>query len=380
MNVLNVLGVAFFTAVLCWRVHRLVRAREGVQAVAMTIAIGSLTLSPLLLNRTMGPLVDSYTIPGLSRVCGYALIVLGVASLAVTFFYGHTESARQRRAGIEAVPLVVAVVGLSVAMTVTPDALRQAALNALTVREVGLAAFFVVAGAYLVYGLADCVFSLIQLMPFARGYLTRSLKLMAVGLGVASLGSLLQVAFIVVNLLKVASMPPVLTSSRVITVAGVVLFIVGICYPGVRGIVVAAKYRRLHRRNYRRLGPLWRELTAVLPDIVLPGERRGWRTDVHLVYQRRVVEIRDVLVQISPYLPDDFGHKDPATNVAEMRVAIQAYQMLGAASQPTRMVLPANGPTVDDDAAPLLVLSDEVRSHPPATAGVTGGAAGGAAS
>ncbi len=364
MNVLNVVGVGFFTLVLCWRIHRLVRAREGVQAVAMTVAIGSLTLAPLLLNRTFSRLFDRIVVIGSSRVLGYALIVLGVAALAVTFFYGPTESSRQRRAGIEAVPLVVAVIGLSVAMTVTPSELRTAALNPLTVREVGLAVFFVVAGAYLVYGLADCVFSLTQLMPFARGYLTRSLRFMAVGLSFAAIGSLLQVGFIVVNMTRLAALPPVLTTSRWVMGIGALLFIIGICYPGVRGIIVAERYRHRHRRDYRRLGPLWRELTGVLPGIVLPGRRHGRGTDIHIAYQRRVVEIRDVLVQLSPYLRDDFGHRDGEANVAELRAAIAKYQAADGASAETRIVLPATGPTVDDDAAPLLILSDQVRAEP----------------
>ncbi|GAA4404303.1 MAB_1171c family putative transporter [Tsukamurella soli] len=367
MNVLNVVGVAFFTLVLCWRIHRLIRAREGVQAIAMTIAIGALTLSPLLLNRTFGRLADGITVVGFSRVAGYALIVLGVAAMAVTFFYGPTESSRQRRAGFEAIPLVVAVVGLSLAMTVTPRALRTAALNALTVREVGLAVFFVVAGGYLVFGLADCVFSVTQLMPFSRGYLTRSLRLIAAGMAGVSVGSLLQVVFIVVNLLHVASLPPVLTVSRIVMIVGVLLFIAGICYPGVRGLVVSARYRNLHRRNYRRLGPLWRELTGALPGIVLPVDRRGWRTDVHLVYQRRVVEIRDVLVQLSPMLPDDFGSLGADLDVAVLRAAIAVYREAGGATGETRMVLPPEGNTVDDDAAPLLLLSDQVAAASPAT-------------
>ena len=38
MKLVNVLGVAFFTLVLCYRVDRLYRAKAGIQAVAVTVA------------------------------------------------------------------------------------------------------------------------------------------------------------------------------------------------------------------------------------------------------------------------------------------------------------------------------------------------------
>ena len=59
----------------------------------------------------------------------------------------------------------------------TPPSLRDASLDTLTVQELAFAVFFAIAGAYLMYGLADCVLSLTRLMPFADGYLVTSLRL-----------------------------------------------------------------------------------------------------------------------------------------------------------------------------------------------------------
>lgn len=362
VKLVNVLGVAFFTLVLCYRVDRLYRAKAGIQAVAVTVAIAALTLAVLLLGSPLAVSIDGALWRGSARLGGYASLALGVAALAVAFFYGPTESARQRRAGMEAIPLIASVVGLSVAMTVMPPGLRDATLDTLTVQELGFAVFFVIAGGYLMYGLGDCVLSLTRLMPFADGYLVTSLRLMATGLALTALGSLAQVSFVLTSAGHVASLPVLLSLSQACTAGGILLFVVGLSYPGVRGFIVERKYRKRHRRDFKRLEPLWTLLTTAVPEVVLDAGKAG--RDPHLRFQRRVVEIRDVLVQLSPYLPDDFGDGIPEENVHNLLVAIDLRNEAGAAPAPSSMVLPPDGPSIDDDAAPLLVLSDAVGATP----------------
>ena len=61
-------------------------------------------------------------------------------------------------------------------------------------------------------------------------------------------------------------------------------------------------------RSLRRLHPLWQALTATAPAVrLLPDPRPVARLDprtAHLRLVRRVVEIRDALLQLEPYLPD----------------------------------------------------------------------------
>ncbi|WP_040765904.1 MAB_1171c family putative transporter [Tsukamurella sp. 1534] len=362
VKLVNVLGVAFFTIVLCWRVDRLYRAKAGIQAVAVTVAIAALTVAVLMLGSPLSPEIDSALWQGASRLCGYASLALGVAALAVAFFYGPTESARQRRAGMEAIPLIAAVVGLSVAMTAMSPSIRNANLDAWSVQDVSFAVFFAIAGVYLMYGLGDCVLSLTRLMPFADGYLVTSLRLMSVGLGLTAIGSLTQVVFVVTSVFGFASWPVLLTVSQASTAGGIIMFVVGLSYPGVRGFFVEMRYRRRHRRDYKRLEPLWSLLTGAVPEVVLHAGKAG--RDPHLRFQRRIVEIRDVLVQLSPYLPDDFGDGIPEENVHNLLVAMDMRIEAGPVQAPSSMVLPPDGPSIDDDAAPLLALADAVRATP----------------
>lgn len=59
-----------------------------------------------------------------------------------------------------------------------------------------------------------------------------------------------------------------------------------------------------HLRTHRQLEPLWRDVTAVAPDVVLgPGSlRRAVALPVHLRMYRRVIEIRDALIVLRGYV------------------------------------------------------------------------------
>ncbi|MBT2387707.1 MAB_1171c family putative transporter [Streptomyces sp. ISL-11] len=59
------------------------------------------------------------------------------------------------------------------------------------------------------------------------------------------------------------------------------------------------------RRSYRGLDPLWQDLTATTPDVVLrPGNRLGAvAVPLQLLLYRRVIEIRDAMIVLRNYVP-----------------------------------------------------------------------------
>lgn len=75
------------------------------------------------------------------------------------------------------------------------------------------------------------------------------------------------------------------------------------------GVALPAAARlRTHladRRSYRGLDPLWQDLTAATPDVVLrPGNRLGTVTvPLQLLLYRRVIEIRDAMIVLRDYVP-----------------------------------------------------------------------------
>jgi hypothetical protein len=103
---------------------------------------------------------------------------------------------------------------------------------------------------------------------------------------------------------------------------GIVL--IGICYSA--GVQLITRLRSVvhHRRMFHELAPLWTALTAVYPELVLtrPPDGSGWhslrRSRIHerRLY-RRLIECRDGLVRLSPYLTRVASDADLARGPAD---------------------------------------------------------------
>ncbi|MFE4637081.1 MAB_1171c family putative transporter [Streptomyces sp. NPDC056773] len=98
-------------------------------------------------------------------------------------------------------------------------------------------------------------------------------------------------------------------------------------------------------RHHRRLQPLWQDLTAVTPDIVL---KTGLLRSPRLRLYRRVIEIRDAALTLDAYTDQEVRERarraalaagfDPATSPAA-----EALRMRAAREGKARGVLPVRG-------------------------------------
>jgi hypothetical protein len=98
-----------------------------------------------------------------------------------------------------------------------------------------------------------------------------------------------------------------------LVIFGVLVFTLAVSLIGVyRGLRELHLWGR-HRRGIRELEPLWQLLTSEFPEFRLPGVHdSGWFTRdplapqrVHRCYYRRLVEIRDGPVRLTPYYDAD---------------------------------------------------------------------------
>jgi hypothetical protein len=361
VGVVNAAAMVFFAVALCWRVDRIRRERAGLQPLAMTVAVATMTLAFVVTNPHLREWLDTTLFTGAGRVFFYCLLAIGVAALVVVFFFGSAEEGRQRRAGMEAIPLVIAMIGLNVAMLATPTPLRTRGVSEWTVQHVGFALFFVIAGTYLVYALGACVLSIGRYVGLADGYLRHSLIALQAGLAMVGIGSLIQTLFVVSAGLNLFSLPILLKIAAVVSSIGAVLFLLGISYPMLRARWLKFRYDIRHRRHYRELETLWELTTSALPEVVLPprsGDSVGG--SINLMYQRRVIEVRDAVLQLSPYLPDDFDSRPLAEQAGLMREAVDTYREAGGSSGAVREVLSGVDDDLDADAEPLRRLSREL--------------------
>lgn len=364
-GILNFVALVVFAAALCWRLDQIRRHGGGLQALAMTVSIAALTLAFVTSNHTVTRMLDDKVFAGSSRLAFYALLAVGVAALIVVFFYPGTAVSRERRAGFEAVPLVVALIGLQVSIGFMPDDIRSAPISEWTLQSWGFAIFYLIASAYLAYGFVACVRSVAKFLRLADGYLRTSLLMLIGGLGLLAFGSLVQIVFVLGGVSGRASMPWLLATSRVLSVLGVVAFLLGISFPMVHSRWQAYRSRGRRRRDAATLTPLWQLVTEAVPGVVLPDRRGGPTAMLH----RRVVEIRDALTQLSPYLPESFDTAGVGAQAMMLRSAAEDYRSSGASGGAVRHLLPPDGTGLDADAAPLLPVAERLAGADTAVAG-----------
>jgi hypothetical protein len=334
-------GIVSFGA-LAWMLYLVARSPGDVRrwAVAGLLAGWSIAY-PFGIAASAG--VDFLGVDAMhARYIQHALLLVAAYSLVCFFQFSALEPRLVRgRAVREAVVLGVALVVLTVANAMIPADLRVPAATVTSTPgegPVGVASigvFYVAANSYLLYAFAAaCVWT----RRYARGAeprLRRGLRIASIGLAAISLAGATFVASNVSRWAGTPAPPPVVITSIFLLLLGIVLFVVGMAYPTVRTRMAALRVWRRHRRAHRRLRPLWTVLNEQFPQDALsrvPASR--WRDaltlrSVHRRYYRRVIECRDGLVRISPYLAhlgaDPADLADPERLARRLSDALRAH-------------------------------------------------------
>ncbi|MEV0113241.1 MAB_1171c family putative transporter [Streptomyces sp. NPDC050844] len=254
---------------------------------------------------------------GLDAVAGHgaAKLAQNVLLLATCYFlmcfymYSAADGrAGHRRARREAMGLLLVIAVITVVTITAPRAVLNGSFSTADMTVPHVAAFYLVAGLYLMYSLTAAFCWTQRYARFSQRPLSTGLWLAAVGLAGMAAACLIRAVFVVIRS-QGSPVPSVLTvATSLMLVMTVPLFVIGITYPGVRTRITAMRIWHQHRQLHRRLHPLWLLLTQAFPHTVLRTSdsvswRDRWRArGVHRRYHRRIIECRDGLVQISPYL------------------------------------------------------------------------------
>jgi hypothetical protein len=365
---LTLAATILFTAALAWRIYQLQRAPRELPVWAVAVTIAGVFGSFLCQQKAISDALDELVVRGTGRLLNNVLLSVGLCSLLI-FFLGSTLGPRRyRRAAFEMIPLAAAIALMCVALAITPAEARGVSLSATVVHIPGIALFYLGAGSYLIYSLIACVWWIGRYYRTADHHLRIGLRLSGIGLALGAVGSILRALYIVVAWIFGPSMAVLLSIGIPLVILGTMLFIVGLSYPGVQARFAAFLRRRRHRRHYQQLTPLWTLLTKAYPDIVLRAGPR-WPFDrlrphnVHRRYYRRVIEIRDGLVQLSPYLETDLAAvavDDPHSAAEELKTALTRRAGDEESGRKARLVLPGGANDIEADAQPLLALARAV--------------------
>lgn len=353
------------------------RAPENVPVRILAVCITLLAVTAVLRGADGGgflsPLADN---------------VLGVmtAAIQICFFVSvHRGRSGTRRIRAE-LGVAAGVCALAaVVMLAVPAALRPGLTDpAASAGGVAALLFSVPILAYLGYAAGAVVVWIVRLVP---GVARRVLR---VSMGIVAAGAVLQVAGAAIRLASLAvrhtaDPAPDGVLRRLDLLVGLLVSVgfltlaLGAIVPLVDGAIREAPRVRAQRRANRALEPLWRALHAEFPELALelrsPGPGRA--------LYRRVVEIRDGLVLLSPHFDAEVADRaDRRSSVAgdaadERRAAVEAalvHEALRArrAGRPTpreqarlgRPEAPDAPRDWEDDAASLMRLARRFAGTP----------------
>ncbi|MFE5581553.1 MAB_1171c family putative transporter [Kitasatospora sp. NPDC056531] len=372
MNAAMYLTAAMFLFAVCWKVYQLWqaprdRALRSVTACLICLAVCFSTGFP----------PEERALNAIAR--GAALLVSNIPLLAAVYFllafYLHSAADRaraRRRARLEAVPLLVTVLVITAATFATPAGILRHPYTPAELHNPWIAIFFLAAQLYLVHAFATTSWWTARYARMSRGPAKVGLWLTTGSMVGMAMADACRVVMDVIGWSD-GAIPTWLdgAANGFFTIA-VPVFIAGLSYPGVMLRVAAFKIWRQHRRTYRRLDPLWQLLHEAFPEDALDRAPAAgtWRDAlalhaVHRNYYRRVVECRDGLVRVSPYLAQQ-GVQDSAAPhevAGHLRPALQARAAgVPAPTQAIAVALPDED-GLDADARQLVTLSDALTTH-----------------
>ncbi|HEV2779741.1 MAG TPA: MAB_1171c family putative transporter [Actinophytocola sp.] len=361
--------------VLAVLLYLLVRAPGNVPLRAVTVTIASFVLTVVF-----GPAATTGAIflglePILSRLIQHlGMLVCGYSLIAFFLFSALDRPAARRRAMWQAIPVGAAAVILTADTVLMPAGIRDAAATLAFARpgatpldELTIALQYVTPNLYLAYAF---VCALLWIRRYARGAeprLRHGLALTAVGMVALVLGLTVFILATLASWAGVALPPWLFGMGLLLVLPGSVAFMLGFAYPAAVTRLAALRVWWHHRTMYHRLAPLWTLLHRQFPEDALgrvPAAR--WRDalslrGVHRRYYRRVIECRDGLVRLSPYLAGN-GHPGDLPLADRLHAGLRAHA--SGTPVPARAVpiaIPA-ADGLDADVHELITLSDALRS------------------
>ncbi|MFD9958528.1 MAB_1171c family putative transporter [Amycolatopsis sp. NPDC058986] len=353
-------GVILYPALL-WKIYQLTRAPKDVARWMVTACLACFAAS-YPFGLMAGNVNQPDPGPIVPLLFQHILLCGLVYTLACFFLFSARPAAQaKRRAWLEAIPLGAAILVMAAVTLLMPDVPPGQYPLA------GVSVFYLAADLYLTYGIASACFFARRYARGASPRLARGLLVASVGFAIGALGGATLIAVVLVHWAG-ATIPWLLVQATVFLVfPSAILLVVGLSYPGVATRVAAARVWWQHLRMYHRLGPLWTRLHEAFPEDALSRVRVApWRDalslrGVHRRYYRRVIECRDGLVRISPYLAPLGDDGSLANRLTE---ALRAHARREAVPQEGMPVALPDGDGLDDDVRELVTLSESLKAVP----------------
>ncbi|WP_416985067.1 MAB_1171c family putative transporter [Streptomyces sp. T028] len=289
--------LALLWVVAVWRAPSAVRSSKQR---TLWVAFAALTLSMTLRHPAIMHAIDDGA--GVNNLSTLLKHYLGITAAAAVLEFVYVITRPHTRTGVRQ---RMAAVGMTIAMLTV--------LFAFVPRRTEAEDFFensagsVPATAYLLVWLTYLATAMAMATRLfwgssrhaGAGWLHTGLRLLGVGTAVGVAYALSRAVYLVLRLTEAAG-PHSDASASTFTDAmkhtAIGLILVGSSVPAVGVAWRAAQ----HWRYLRTLRPLWQDLTEAVPEVVLGEDLR--RRELRMRLHRRVVEIRDAILALQPYV------------------------------------------------------------------------------
>ncbi|WOX15479.1 MAB_1171c family putative transporter [Streptomyces sp. N50] len=317
--------------------------------------------------------IDAATAVGVGKVAFNGVYVSGLCALLLFFNSSArgTGTVFRRQLQINVGLLVGVLIALMISMLATPATMRDHTLGTPHMAEPAIASFYIIGNAYFVYVYLTSAFWARRYARRASRHLGLGLRTMALGLFGLTITSVNRTILVVLRIDKPQSHEDFNSVNWSVANWAMAIVLIGVCYSASVQLITRLRSIVHHRRMHQELAPLWTALTTAYPELVLNRETAGskWRR-LHRLrtheqrFYRRLIECRDGLVRLSPYLtrvaPDtDLAH-GPADRLA--RHITEALAVKPPAESPhtelsaARIAAPV-GNDLNADARELIAIS-----------------------
>ncbi|WP_405165614.1 hypothetical protein OG203_11245 [Nocardia sp. NBC_01499] len=388
MIALQVVEWAVAALALGWMLYLVVRKPRDLRlrSIAAVVLFGTLGW-PFGIAASKG--VDFVGLePMWSRFVNHALTVTVAYCLVCFFLFSAFDPRRAAaRAWWQALVLAAVLIVLIVATATIPSDVRTAAAmlpvetrpQQRGVASIGL--FYVTVNCYLLYVFVTAAVLTRRYARSAERHLRRALLLAMWGSIALVLALIIFAAGDIVYWAGEVMPSHLLLLGMWAMVPGIVLFLLGISYPAAVTRLAAGRIWWHHLHAYHALRPLWAMLHTEFPEDALARlPNQLWQdritiTGIHRRFYRRLIECRDGLVRISPYVADIRANAPQSGPVvadlpAQLRQALRAHA-IGVEPVGNRAIpiaVPTSG-RLDADVNELVALA---RALVPARAATTG--------
>ncbi|WP_353946465.1 MAB_1171c family putative transporter [Streptomyces sp. HUAS MG91] len=350
-----------------WKLYQLAKAPHDKPLRSVTLCLVSAALSYPLAMPGGATGFDTVAGHGAAKLAQNVLLLAAVYFLMCFYLYSAAdEQLGRKRARREGILVAVVAVAITITVVTVPHEVFAGSFATTDMAVPQAALFYIVTGLYLMYALATAA---LWTRRFARkSPKPHSTGLWAAGTGMFAMSLACAIRAVIVTVRSQGGVVSngFMAAVALLLVVAILLFVFGVTYPGVRTRLASCRLWFQHRQEHRRLEPLWALMVEAFPHSVLPadslsGRARRRADGIHRRYHRRLVECRDGLVQISPYLATDPADT-PEQLAQRLRAAVDAHQNNVAAPTPARspMGIPQQR-SREADVQELLTLADALR-------------------